>query len=121
MEIKAKDNSIIEGFSCLIQQLCQTSIRDFNTNDLFIFPYSRKNAQKNTYVLEKLDNHIKTNNYIGYLKENEDCLIISSRLRNKKKENEISGPDYFIMYMLSRLLDIYILLVFYCSTYDSII
>lgn len=108
MEIKAKDNSIIEGFSCLIQQLCQTSIRDFNTNDLFIFPYSRKNAQKNTYVLEKLDNHIKTNNYIGYLKENEDCLLISSRFRNQETENEESGPDYFVMYMLSKVLGIQI-------------
>lgn len=86
----------------LARQIAGKTLEELSNEGIFVFPPNLSEIEDLTReqkVLEVFDKTVKTGNVMGFLSDGKDSLIIQSRFA----ENEQS--DYFLQYMLSKVLN----------------
>lgn len=102
-----KDNSFKENEICelcipnLIKQVANKTLKQLADEGIFVFPEAVKNSNDlvdSQMILRSADDKYFTENVMGFLGYKDERLIINSRFSDV-------GNDYFLQYMLSKVLD----------------
>lgn len=105
--LRVKDNSVnkkesFEEISKLVCKIADKTLEQVGNEGIFIFPESIGNAEDITeeqMILQSTNNSYRTGNVMGFLGFGDERLIIESRFGQE-------GNDYFMEYLLARVLDI---------------
>lgn len=105
--LKIKDNtsynsSIMLNFKNLTNCILNKTLYQLEHEGLFIFPRSLNNSEdltRDQFVLQTINNTIRTGNVMGVVGHGIERLIIKSRFSNNRN-------DYFFKYLLKRVLDL---------------
>ena len=110
MHITAIDNynneincDLDEAFINDIISLSEIMLKDNNENNIFLFksPLKEKFKDRKIFEFNKQNNSIKTSNIAGFIGINNTSISIKSRFAS-------SQNDYFLHYMLLKVLNIHI-------------
>lgn len=95
--------------SKIIKELEDKKISDIieENNNIIVFPFGRKveNIKGNSYIFSKRGNKKYTRNVAGFLSYSEVNYTEEIRIGSRFSKNENTQEDYFLNYMLKRVLN----------------
>ncbi len=104
--MKIKDNSSLTMFECsdilgIVEKISNKTLERLEKEGIFVFPNILRDSEditKEQFVLQTVNDTIKTGNVMGFLGLGSERLVIESRFSNNEN-------DFFFQYLLEKVLD----------------
>lgn len=105
-ELKIKDNALISkkqfnDVSHVTDKIADKTLEQLEKEGIFVFPELIKDAEdisKDQVILQSVNDFYRSSNVVGFLGYGKERLVIESRF-------SIGKDDYFLQYLLERVLD----------------